>query len=261
MPEPTVLTTALQGRASAEYEQVLNQVLMVKVSPARRKVLLASLGMWHLKPVPSVPWPAKWRLQPGQLEGRALVSDPLGEMGRLQCVIVTDSDPGRPASSPGLRQEIGALGRVEQPESRAEKPSRGVDFEWQGSVCKQGSPLDRKRCPAWWAGPGGQSSSEAPHWEGSVTEGNDFMGWPWQPDPGPCQPHLRVPRSQRWALLSRHRPCSVTFSWKSPGLSQSALPVPGTNWKLRPPFCGPYQGPQQQMDGLFDPFHSLIFLW
>ena len=134
---------------------------------------------------------------PGQLEGGASVSKPLGQMGRLQCVIAKDSDPGRPASSPGLRQEIGALRRAEQPESHAEKPSRGVDFEWLGSVCKQGSLLGSKSCPPWSASPGSQYSSEALLWEGSVIEGNNFMEWPWQPHSGPCQPHLRVPRSQR----------------------------------------------------------------
>lgn len=80
MLEATVLTTALCCLTSTEYRQVFNcVVLMMKVSPEGRKLILASLVIW----LESLPHPYHRcgvgpRL-PGWAdgEGRVLVSKPL----------------------------------------------------------------------------------------------------------------------------------------------------------------------------------------
>lgn len=71
---------------------------------------------------------------------------------------------------------------MEQQESPAKvKPSRRVYPEWLGSIRSQGS---LRRGSAALPGHGvltGQSGSEAPHQEGSVTKGSSFMEWPCSP--------------------------------------------------------------------------------
>lgn len=151
---------------------------MIKINLEGRKLILAALGIW----LPSLPhlchrWWDK-DLQPGQVWGEHVSIEPLEETGRLGC----QSNGVRSRQGWHLlqdRRETEALRRVEEQESHAKvKPSRRwILSGWVPSAT-------RGLCQRGRASPIGQSGSEAPHQEGSVTKGSSFMEWPWQSHPG-----------------------------------------------------------------------------